>query len=283
MGFLRKTAIMFEKGFTYLCMVGIGIVFLFPLLWSLLSSLKTESQIVSYPPKWIPAAITFENYALVLQKYPYLQWMLNSVLLAVSSTIFVLILTSLAAYAFARLEFRGKKLLFAVIISMLLIPIQAYVVPLFLLVAALGLLNTYAAIILVAGANVTGVFILTGFFKGIPLELEEAARIDGCQDFGIYARIMLPLSKAALSTVAILTFIANWNNFLWPLIVIREDVLKPLPVGIAQFMGGAGSTAQFQYGTSLAGACMAVIPSILVFLALQRYFVQGIASTGIKG
>jgi len=173
--------------------------------------------------------------------------------------------------------------LFTLVISMLLIPMQAYIVPLFFMMSKINMLNSYASIILVAGANVTSVFILTSFFKGIPNELEEAARIDGCNEFTIFGRIMLPLAKPALSTVAILTFISNWNSFLWPLIAIRDNSLKPLPVGIAQFMGGAGSNASFQYGPSLAGACMAIIPTVIVFLALQRYFVEGIASSGIKG
>ncbi|MEC0231035.1 carbohydrate ABC transporter permease [Paenibacillus alba] len=267
----------------YIVMIFVSAIFLFPLLWSLISSLKPEAQIVSYPPKWIPETFTLNNYTQVLNNFPYMSWMMNSVMMTVLSTVFVLLLTTLAAYAFGRLQFKGKKLIFTLVVSMLLIPIQAYIIPLFLLVSKLGLLNTYAAIVLVAGANVTSVFILTSFFKSIPRELEEAARIDGCQDFGIFARIMLPLSKPALSTVTILMFITNWNNFLWPLIAIRANSLKPLAVGIAQFMGGANSTAQFQYGTSLAGACMAIIPSIIVFLSLQRYFVEGIANTGIKG
>lgn len=267
----------------YIIMVLTGVTFVFPLLWSLISSLKTEDKIVSYPPKWIPEQVTLDNYIQVLQKHPYMNWMINSVLMTVISTIFVLILTTLAAYAFGRLKFRGKKIIFTLVTSMLLIPIQAYIVPLFLLTSKLGILNSYAAIVLVAGANVTSVFILTSFFKSIPNELEEAARIDGCKDFGIFARIMMPLSKPALSTVTILMFISNWNNFLWPLIALRDNGLKPLPVGIAQFMGGANSTAQFQYGPSLAAACMAIIPSIIVFFSLQRYFVEGIANTGIKG
>lgn len=274
---------MIKKITTYILMVFTGIVFLFPLLWSLISSLKPENDIVSYPPKWIPDIATLDNYTLVLEKYPYIKWAINSVIITVLSTLFILAISSLASYAFGRLHFKGKRILFTIVVSMLLIPIQAYIVPLFLLVSELGILNTYSSIILVSGANVTSVFILTAFFKGIPNELEEAARIDGCKDLGIFARIMLPLSKPALSTVAILTFISSWNSFLWPLIAIRQDALKPLPVGIAQFMGSAGSNAQFQYGTALAGASMAVIPSIIVFLSLQRYFVEGIASTGIKG
>ncbi|WP_270168071.1 carbohydrate ABC transporter permease [Paenibacillus sp. SYP-B4298] len=272
-----------KKVIAYPVMALVAVVFLFPLLWSLISSLKPEAQIISYPPKWIPETFTLSNYTAVLNNFPYMSWMGNSVGMTVASTLFVLVITTLAAYAFGRLHFRGKKLLFMLIVSMLLIPIQAYIVPLFLLVSKLNLLNSYYAIVLVAGANVTSVFILTSFFKTIPRELEEAARIDGCKDFGIFSKIMLPLAKPALSTVTILMFISNWNNFLWPLIAIRENSLKPLAVGIAQFMGGANSTAQFQYGTSLAGACMAIIPSLIVFLSLQRYFVEGVANTGIKG
>jgi len=267
----------------YVVMAIISIVFLFPLAWTLVCSFKPEASIVSYPPVWLPVPFTFDNYIQVLLKYPFLSWMANSIIVAIISTIFVLLLTSMAAYAFARIDFKGKNILFACIVAMLLIPIQAYIVPLFLLSSALGLLNTFLSLVLVAGANVTGVFILTSFFKTIPKELEEAAWMDGCKDFSVFFRIILPLSKTALSSVAILTFISNWNSFLWPMIVMRQDELKTLPVGIAQFMGGAGSTAQFQYGTSLASATMAIIPSVIVFLLLQRHFVQGIASTGIKG
>lgn len=274
---------MVKKIITYIIMALTSIIFLFPLAWSIISSLKPENKIVSYPPQWIPNQITLENYKLVLEKYPYISWMANSIFLTVTSTLFVLVISSMAAYAFARLEFRCKKIIFTIIISMLLIPIQAYIVPLFLLVSKLNLINTHAAIILVAGANVTSLFILTSFFKSIPKEIEEAARIDGCTDFKIFVSIMLPLSKSALSTVAILTFISNWNNFLWPMISIRSDNLKPLTVGIAQFMGGASSNASFLYGLSLAGACMAIIPSMIVFLSLQKFFVEGIANSGIKG
>ena len=272
-----------KKLITYVLLIFTGVLFLFPLLWSLISSVKPENDIVSYPPNWIPVNFTMENYAKVLEKYPYLSWGLNSVIMTVSSTILVLVIASLAAYAFGRLKFRFKKPLFALVVSMLLIPMQAYIVPLFFMMSTLNLLNSYASVILVAGANVTSVFILTSFFRGIPNDLEEAARIDGCNEFTIFGKIMLPLAKPALATVTILTFISNWNNFLWPLIAIRDNTLKPLPVGIAQFMGNAGSNAQFQYGPSLAGACMAIIPTVIVFLSLQRYFVEGIASTGIKG
>jgi ABC-type glycerol-3-phosphate transport system permease component len=271
------------KALLYLAMLLLVVVFLFPLAWNFVSSLKPEAKIVSYPPKWIPDAASLDNYAYVLKTFPFIAWMKNSIIVAVASTVFVLLLTAMAAYAFAWLEFRGKRLLFTLIVSMLLIPVQASMVPLFLLSSALKLLNTRLVLILVAGANVTGVFILTSFFRTIPRELEEAAYIDGCGSLGIFYKIVLPLSTAALSSVAILTFIANWNSFLWPLIVLREDAMKTLPVGIAQFMGGAGTNAQFQYGPSLAAAGMALVPSVIVFLALQRNFVEGISNSGIKG
>lgn len=267
----------------YIVTILICIVFLVPIVWSLSCSLKPEADIVSYPPKWIPDVVTFSNYIQVLEKYPYLSWAKNSIITSVAGTGLILVLSSLAAYAFGRFQFRGKKLLYSVIVAMLLIPIQAYMIPLFLLCSKLGLLNTYAGITLPSAANVTSIFILTSFFKGLPDELEEAARIDGCGEFRIFLQIMLPLSKPALSTVTILTFIANWNSFLWPMICIRQDALKTLPVGIAQFMGSVNSNAQFQYGTALAACCMAVVPTLIIFLALQRYFVEGIASSGIKG
>ena len=267
----------------YLMLVIICLIFLFPLAWAIVCSVKPEAQILSYPPKWIPETFTMSNYTTVLEKYTYLAWGKNSVITAGTGTLMILAFSSLAAYAFGRFEFRGRKVLYGIIIAMLLIPIQAYMIPLYLMCAKMGILNTYASIIFPSAANVTSIFILTSFFRGLPKELEEAARIDGCGEFRIFAQIMLPLSKPALSTVTILTFISNWNSFLWPMIAIRDDNLKTLPVGIAQFMGSVNSNAQFQYGTALAGCCMAVIPTMIVFLILQRYFVEGIASSGIKG
>ncbi|WBY64499.1 carbohydrate ABC transporter permease [Thermocaproicibacter melissae] len=272
-----------KNSWKYILLVVICVVFLFPLAWALVCSVKPEAEILSYPPKWIPEIFTWSNYTTVLARYPYLDWAKNSIITAGLGTLLILLFSSLAAYALGRFEFRGKKLIYSVIVAMLLIPIQAYMIPLYLMCAKMGILNTYASIILPSVANVTSIFILTSFFKGLPKELEEAARIDGCGEFRIFAQIMLPLSKPALSTVTILTFISNWNSFLWPMIAIREDTLKTLPVGIAQFMGSVNSNAQFQYGTALAGCCMAVIPTLIVFLFLQRYFVEGIASTGIKG
>jgi ABC-type glycerol-3-phosphate transport system permease component len=271
----------------YTLMIVLAFVFLFPVLWTLLSSFKTEQNIVAFPPQFIPYPFVISNYITVLTRFPYLNWMRNSIVVTLASTILVLVISSLAAYAMARLEFRFKKVLFSLIIAMMLIPIQGYMIPLFRMLNALGMRSTpelsTLSLILTAGANITSLFILTSFFKDVPLSLEEAAHIDGCSHFKIFATIMLPLSKAALSSVAILTFIVNWNQFMWPSIVLMGDRNLTLPVGIARHFGGAGADAAFRYGPALAAACMAIIPTIIVFLALQKQFVEGIASSGIKG
>lgn len=267
----------------YLALVLAAVFFVIPVLWTLVSSFKPENDIQSYPPQWIPHPFTTKNYAEVLGSYPYLRWMLNSIVISVLGTVGILICSTLAAYALARFQFPGRRMLFQSIIVMLLIPIQAYVIPLYLMAARADLLNTYPGLILPLIANVTSIFILHAFFKALPSELEQAARIDGASEFRIFWQIMLPLSKPALSTVAILTFIANWNSFLWPLIAVRQDAMMPLPVAISRYWGSVNQNASFQYGTALAACSMAVIPTILVYLALQRYFVEGIANSGIKG
>ena len=219
----------------------------------------------------------------MLTKFPYFTWMANSLIVAVAGTLGILIASTMAAYAMARFRFRGRRLLYQTIIVMLLVPMQAYVIPLYLMAGKMDLLNTLQGLILPSVANVTSIFILHAFFRELPMELEEAARIDGAGEFRIFWQIMLPLSGPALSTVTILTFIANWNAFLWPLLAVRQDIMKTLPVAISQYWGSVNQNASFQYGTALAACSMAVLPTLVVYFALQRYFVAGIASSGIKG
>jgi len=265
--------------------IAIGVIVLFPLLWVVICSFKPEGDIVSYPPRWIPEVITLVNYANVLTQFHFVQWMLNSIIVSVVSTVLVMILDSLAGYALGRFRFRGRNVIFFLVMAMLLIPMQAYVVPLFILFKYMHLLFTYQALVLPLLGQVTGVYLLKQFFEGLPNELEEAARIDGCNEFTIYLRVMLPLSKPIMSSVAILMFVSSWNNFLWPLIATRSDATKTLPVGLAQFMSASGgvSGSAPQYGISLAAACMAILPTVIIFLCLQKYFVEGVVSSGIKG
>jgi multiple sugar transport system permease protein len=271
------------KAVLYLVVIMACLFFILPVVWTVISSLKPEADIQSYPPAWIPRELTLSNYGTVLSKFPYFTWMANSLIVAVAGTLGILIASTMAAYAMARFRFRGRRLLYQTIIVMLLVPMQAYVIPLYLMAGKMDLLNTLQGLILPSVANVTSIFILHAFFRELPMELEEAARIDGAGEFRIFWQIMLPLSGPALSTVTILTFIANWNAFLWPMIAVRQDIMKTLPVAISQYWGAVNQNASFQYGTALAACCMAVLPTLVVYFALQRYFVAGIASSGIKG
>jgi multiple sugar transport system permease protein len=195
---------------------------------------------------------------------------------------------SLGAYALARLEFFGKKVVFIGILATMLIPVEATMVPLYLGLARLKVLTTdfgtYASLILPVVANAFALYLLTQFFQSIPKDLEDSARIDGATDFGIWWRIILPLSGPAITTAVIFTFMASWNNFVWPFIVTSTDSTRTLPAGLATVFGGiTGNPSSVRYGVVMAGAVLATLPPILVFLVLQRYFVQGISMTGVKG
>lgn len=269
----------------YVLLAAVIVFALAPIVWMISTSLKLESDIVTIDIQWIPKRWTLANYADVLSQYDILRWTFNSLLVSTMATLLVLLLSSLAGYALARMEFFGRNFIFVTIISMLFIPMQIAVVPLFLLFSGVNLIDNYLALILPVGANVTPVFLMRQFFLSIPGELEDAARVDGASDWRIWATIVMPLARPALMAVAIITFLSTWNSFFWPLIVTQSDATRTLPVGIAQFMSlrpGMAQTAQ-AYGKSMAGAVLASIPPILVFFALQRYFIEGISKTGLKG
>ena len=256
-----------------------------PILWMTVSAFKPEGEILSYPPQWIPSEPTWTNFAYVLKNFDFLRWTFNSVVAAVVATIIVIFIDSMAAFAFAKMKFKGNAILYAVVLSMLMVPIQVTIVPLYLMFSSVKLLNTIPALILPTAGNVTGVFILTSFFKSVPRDLMDAAIVDGAGSFRIWWSIMLPLARPSISAVAIITFMSNWTNFLWPLVSVSSDASRTLPVGVAQFFGGQSgvSGSAPQYGPAMAAALMATIPAIAIFLFLQRYFVKGIMMTGIKG
>ncbi|MBK8020748.1 MAG: carbohydrate ABC transporter permease [Chloroflexi bacterium] len=256
-----------------------------PLAWMLTTSLRPETEIVTTDIHWIPRQFTFEHFTAILAERPMLRWLFNSLFVSTTATALVLLLDSLAGYAFARMEFRGRNVLFMIILSMLFVPIQVTVVPLFILLARMGLTDTYWALIIPVGANVTGVFLMRQFFLSIPSELEDAARVDGASALRIWWSVVLPLARPALTAVAILTFLSTWNSFFWPLIVTRSDDVRTLPVGIAQFLSLRAGMVQGQQsiGQSMAGAVFAALPPIVFFVVLQRYFIEGISRTGLKG
>ena len=260
--------------------LGIGSLWaLFPFLWMISTSLKSDSQVLIYPPAWVPAPAVWGNYQAVLKLVPFGQFLVNTTIVAVTVTILELITSSFAAYAFARLRFPGRDKLFLLYLGTLMIPGQVTIIPNFLVMSWLGWVDTYAALIIPAAFSAFGTFLLRQFFLTIPPELEQAARMDGCSYFGIYRHIILPLSGPALATLAVFGFMTQWNAFLWPLIVTNKETMRTLTVGIRYF----GDEAAGQFNYLMAGTVMSIIPILILFLVLQRYFVRGIALTGMGG
>jgi multiple sugar transport system permease protein len=231
------------------------------------------------PPTIFPKEFKFQNYLEVFEKINFAQYYINTIIITVARTVFQLILCSLAAYAFARLRFPGKNIIFITILSVLMVPSQVIMIPSFVIMRELGWIDTFYAIIVPGIFSAFGTFLLRQFFMAIPKELDEAAKIDGCSFFGIYWRIILPLSKPALVSLAIFTILASWNDFLWPLIVTNSDEMRVLSIGIATFQGQYAT----DYPLLMAGALMATAPMIIIFLFLQKYFIEGIALSGVKG
>ena len=263
----------------YIAAVVIIIIFATPFFWMVSGSLKKPADIFAYPPVLMPADPQFVNYRQVFEDAPILRYLLNSIFVSSTTVIGGLFINSLAAYAFSRLHFRGRDVLFSLVLATFMIPFQAIVIPLFIVVKTLGWIDTFQALIIPFLFNPFGIFLLRQFFLSIPKDLEDAARIDGCSRFGTYFRIILPLSKPALAAYAIISFIWSWNSLLWPLVATQSEAVRLIQVGVAEF--------QTQYFGSwalvMAASTIAIIPTLIVFLSLQKFFVQGISTTGIKG
>jgi len=252
---------------------------LVPFLWMVSTSFKADSEIFAYPPIWIPETILWQNYPKVLELLPFQRYLINTTFVSTTVTALEVVTSSLAAYAFARLPFPGRDRLFLIYLATLMVPGQVTIIPNFLLMSWFGWTNSYLALIIPAAFTAFGTFLLRQFFLSIPVELEQAARIDGCGYFGIYRHIILPLSGPALATLTIFVFMTQWNSFLWPLIVTNSDNYRTLTVGLSYFRDEY--TTQFNY--LMAGTVMNVVPILIVFAFLQRYFVRGIALTGLTG
>ncbi len=265
----------------YILLIFISLLFVMPMLWMLSTSLKPKREWFSQTIEWIPKTLTLENYQKIFanSQTPIANWFLNSLIIASAVTVLVLLVDSLAAYAYARMEFPGRKALFALLLATLFLPGIMFLVPNFVTVASVGLLNNFAGVILPALAGVFGVFFLRQFFESIPKELEEAAAIDGANRFQVFYQLVLPLSKPALATLGIITFLASWNDFLWPLLVLKDRNLQTLPPGLRTLQGAYTS----EYGLMMAGAVIVAIPVLIIYIVLQRFIVASVASTGLKG
>ena len=262
----------------HLVLLPIALVMVAPLAWMVVTSLETVDETRRFPPLLVPESFEWRNYEAVLRNAPFARWFVNTMVVTVVCVVGNLVFCSLAGYAFARLRFAGRGLAFILILSTVMVPFQVVMIPLFLIVRSAGLIDTLAALILPNLATAFGIFMMRQFFRTLPLELEEAARIDGASRLGVLVRIVLPLSAPALATLAVITFMWTWNDFLWPLITIYSEDKMTLQLGLTTFQG------QHQTNTALlmAANVMTMAPILLLFFAAQRWFVRGIATTGLK-
>ena len=267
------------KVILYAVLIFISLLMLVPFAWMLSSSLKLDKDVFIVPIQWIPENPQWENYIKIWTKIPLAKFVVNTAKLTVIVTLLQLFTSSFAAFAFAKLNFRYKNALFLAYVATIAVPWQVYMVPQFMMMRSFGLNDTHLAIICLQAFSAFGVFMMRQFYQGIPDELCEAARIDGMSEYQIYGKIMLPLAKPALSTLTIFTFVNTWNDFLGPLIYLKTESKKTLQIGLRMFIGQNSS----EYGLIMAASVLSLIPVLVVFLALQKYFVEGIAATGVKG
>jgi len=262
-----------------LILIPIALSMLMPFIWMVSTSLKSAGAVFEYPPTFIPDPFRWDNYTRLFEVLPVARFFLNSLFVAVSVTVLNVASSAMAAYAFARLRFRGRDALFLGYLGTLMIPAQVVIIPNFILLRTIGWIDTYPALILPAAFSAFGTFLLRQYFLTIPGELEDAAVVDGASHWQIFTRVILPLAGPALSALAIFTFLFNWNSFLYPLVVTQSTEMSTLTVGL--------NTLQGQYNTAwtllMAGSVLALLPVLAVFMFAQRYFIRGITMTGIGG
>lgn len=263
----------------YIVLTAMALIMLVPFVWMLSASFKLDKDVFIFPIQWIPTNPRWQNYLDIWTRIPLGKFVLNTVKLTLIVTFLQLLTSSFATYAFAKLSFKGKELLFMAYIATIAVPWQVYMVPQFMMMRSMGLADTHLSIIFLQAFSAFGVFMMKQFYEGIPTELCEAARIDGMSEYRIWSKIMLPLSKPALSTLTIFTFVNTWNDFLGPLIYLTTESKKTLQLGLRMFISQFGS----EYGLIMAASVLSLIPVLIVFLSLQKYFVEGVAATGVKG
>jgi multiple sugar transport system permease protein len=274
----RRKKVSIGKVIRYLVIILVSLAMVLPFVWMISASLKAETEIFGFPIKWIPETFRWENYKNVWTTVPFHLYYLNTLKIAVITTILVIINSSLAGYAFAKIKFPESNKIFFIYVATMMIPYQVMMIPQFMLMNELGLVNSHWSLIILGTVNPFGVFLFRQFFLSIPDELLEAARIDGLNEFGIYWRIIMPLSKPAIATLIIFSFMHSWNDFLGPLIYLTSDNLYTLQLGIQHFI----TEYNTEYSLLMAAAVSAVIPTIIVYFLAQDHFIKGVASSGIK-
>lgn len=267
------------KVLTYIALI-LGTAFiLLPFVWMVLTSIKPSNEVLQMPPKWFPSRVQWENYVEAFQHVPFFTYFRNSVIVAVCVTCCELCTTILASFAFARLEFRGKNLLFLLLVATMMVPGEILVIPNFVTLAKFGWINTYKALVAPWAASVFSIFLLRQQFASIPESYYQAARMDGCSDLRYLFTVMVPMSRPTIVSIALLKLINSWNSYMWPLIATNSREMRTLPVGLAYFSTEAGT----HYHTLMAFSIMMITPTILVYLFTQKYIIQGVSRTGLKG
>lgn len=275
---LVKILTLIRRIFIHLLLfLGLAIT-LAPFIWMISTSFKSSESVFTFPPQWIPKHPTIEQYQTLFREVNFLQFFKNSVIVAFGITLFSLFLNSLGGFAFAKHKFPGREKIFALLLATMMVPGQITMIPVFLMLKSVGLINSYWGLIIPAGASAFGIFLMRQFITTIPTDLIESARIDGCSEFRIYWTIILPLCKPVIAALGIFTFMGSWNAFLWPLIIMIKENMYTLPVALANLSGQHAT----KFGLLMAGAVVVVIPVLIVFIIAQRYVIKGVAVTGLK-
>lgn len=261
----------------------LALMMMAPFLWMLLTSLKTQQEAFQYPPTLLPERPQWRNYTQLFTQVPFGRYFLNTLIVTAAVVLGQLLVSSLAAYAFARLKFMGRDTIFLFYLATMMVPFQITLIPLYLLVFQLGWVNTYWGLIVPGLSSAYGIFLLRQAFVTLPEELSDAARIDGASEFGIYRRIFLPLNGPALATLGVFAFLGTWTDLLWPLLIVRDERLRTLELGLAYFNSAVPQFVQPNWPLLMAAAVVVMLPIIVVYLFTQRYFVEGIAISGVKG
>jgi len=267
-----------KKALIYLILSITGIFMLFPFYWMFVTSLKTQPESLMFPPTLFPRLFKFYNYIEVFNTVPFARYILNTVIVTFFVVLGILMTSILAAYAFARIEFPGREIYFTFLIGLMQVPLPLYLVPSYILLSKLGWIDTYLALIVPWTANIFAIFLLRQFFKTVPRELIESAKIDGCGHFTILTKILLPLAKAPLAAIIVLNTIGSWNSFVWPLIVTNSDSLRPIQVGLAYF-SRAEST---NYPLLMAASFISILPLLIVYIIAQKFVVESFSYSGLK-
>ncbi|MBX3070477.1 MAG: carbohydrate ABC transporter permease [Thermomicrobiales bacterium] len=262
----------------YIILIVAAFIAMVPFGYVVSTSLKSTMSLFAYPPDWLPDEPTLDNYRNLIDRYPFWRWLMNSAIVAGSVTLIKLVVDSMAGYAFAKMRFPGKEPLFLLVLISLMVPFAALLIPTFIIVRELGLLNTYWGLILPGLASPIGIFMMRQFIESLPSDLENAARLDGCSEFQIYRRVILPLIKPGLVVLGVFTFMTQWTSYLWPLVAATKPQMATLTVGARSL------TSDFtqDWGLNSAAAVLSMLPMILVFIFLQRYFIAGSIAGALK-